>query len=107
MHKALLLLLQQMYALQQVAEGQKESQGGPDFNEMMRTENSVIKIQSRFRGELERKKMAKDFEIKKRRLEQVAAKKSQSNEEAVLLEFKQRLQKKGGLTPEAFFRVCD
>lgn len=53
------------------------------------------------------KKLEKDVEKQKARLQKKQNKnRSVSNEELALQELKQRLLKKG-LTPEAFFRVCD
>lgn len=53
------------------------------------------------------RKLEKDVEKQKARLAKKQNKaRNVSNEEIALQELKQRLHKKG-LTPEAFFRVCD
>lgn len=74
---------------------------------MVAVNQSVIKVQAKFRQRLAMKRLEKDIEVQKQKLQKKNdASKGISNEELALKEFKQRLAKKG-LTPEAFFRTCD
>ena len=78
-----------------------------DFMKMVHVEKMVTKLQAKFRQKLAMKKLEKDIEKQKAKLEKRNAKnKNVSNEEIALQEFKQRLAKKG-LTPESFYRTCD
>ena len=62
--KALLLALQQMYALDQTSGNQvAENKGGHDFHSIVQLEKHVIKLQSKFRGHLTLKKMEEDVEM--------------------------------------------
>jgi hypothetical protein len=80
---------------------------GPDFLQMVQLEKQVIKLQARFRGRLALKKLNQDADLLEKKLA-VQEKRSTAPKEALALqEFKQRLQQKAGLTPEAFFRCCD
>ncbi len=68
-----------------------------DFN------NAVVKIQAFFRGQLTLKRLAE----KARRMQQsVRAERNANPEELALKEFVTQLKAKG-LSPEAFFRICD
>lgn len=69
--------------------------------------SKIIKIQSVFRSNLARRKMAKDARLDIKKLQLQKKKSSKSQEELALREFKERLMKKSKLTPEAFFRACD
>ena len=51
------------------------------------------------------KKIGRDIEMEQRRLVNKKKKGAHTNEQ-VVVEFSQRLEKKG-MTPEGFFRICD
>jgi Ca2+-binding EF-hand superfamily protein len=73
---------------------------------MVHVEKLVTKIQAVFRSKLAMRKLEKDIQKQKEKLAKKSSAKTMSSEEAALLELKQRLARKG-LTPEAFFRICD
>lgn len=52
------------------------------------------------------RKLAKDIELEKRKLQQKKLNTNKSPEEKALIEFKLQLEKKK-ITPEGFFRLCD
>lgn len=84
-----------------------KDQSKADFMKMIHVENLVIKLQAKFRQILAIRRQERQIEEQKaliRRKE--AAKSGASNEELVLTELKVRLAKRG-MTPEAFFRMCD
>ena len=73
---------------------------------MAHTQRMIVKIQAQFRRLLTMKKLEKDVNVMKAKLESKKNQPLVSNEELALREFKTRLAKKG-LTPEAFYRTCD
>ena len=81
--------------------------GGNDFFKMIQLEKIVIKLQAKFRAKLVRKKIAKDAEINRIKLENKKLREKSSPEQLALKEFITALKKKANLTPEAFFRACD
>lgn len=96
----------QLHAVSEVGEDAK-SQRGTDFNRMIKVERSIVKIQAMFRQKLAVRRLEKEVEKQKARLaKRINKQRNVSNEEIALSELKSRLRKKG-LTPEAFFRVCD
>lgn len=106
MQKAVMQLLQLLYASNQMTERLK-GKDGPDFLQMAQLVKQVVKLQAGFRGRLARNKLNQDADLLEKKLA-VQEKRSAAPKEALALqEFKQRLQQKAGLTPEAFFRCCD
>jgi Ca2+-binding EF-hand superfamily protein len=95
-----------LYASNQVAERVK-GKGGHDFAKSIQIERQVAKLQARFRGHLARKKLEEDAGLQEKKLAVQEKRSTAPKEELALQEFKQRLQQKAGLTPEAFFRCCD
>ena len=77
-----------------------------EFDHMIYVEQQVILIQAGIRRYLCLKKLEKQVEMEKRRLNLRQSQKAISPEQRALTEFKQQLARKK-LTPEAFFRICD
>ena len=74
---------------------------------MIKVERAIVKIQAMFRQKLAVRRLEKEVEKQKARLaKKMNKQRNVSNEEIALSELKSRLRKRG-LTPEAFFRVCD
>ena len=75
--------------------------------EMVKVERQVVRIQAKFRGLITVKNLANDVEVQRKKLATKSKRSAAPKEELALQEFKQRLQLKAGLTPEAFYRCCD
>mmetsp|Transcript_30452 Transcript_30452/g.46642 ORF Transcript_30452/g.46642 Transcript_30452/m.46642 type:complete len:127 (+) Transcript_30452:221-601(+) len=104
--KALMNAVLQLNAINEVGQDARKERSS-DFMKMIHVEQAVIRIQAKFRQLLTMKKLEKELETQKARLARRERQKNKtSNEELALKELKQRLHRKG-MTPEAFFRVCD
>jgi hypothetical protein len=93
-----------MYAMRQVEE---DPDGGQDFFKMIQLEKIVVKLQAIFRSKLTRRKIARDAELNRIKIEQKKLRARSSPEQLAIKEFITALKRKANLTPEAFFRACD
>ena len=100
-------LLQQMMAVEWINSSSKGKKDGDYFMEMVKIEKQVVRIQAKFRGMLAVQKLANDVDLQRKKLATKSKRSAAPKEALALQEFKQRLQLKAGLTPEAFYRCCD
>lgn len=108
LHAALAQCVHQLNAVNSMVNTSTQNEViSTDIAHMARIQKKVIKIQSLFRQRLAVIRLEKDIQKQKNMLASRSQfNKGVSSEKQVLQEFKQRLARKG-LSPEAFYRVCD